>query len=399
MDRTGFARGQTEVVALRTNYPHTGELSPWDLFLQRAVVVLRNPLSAIPSHFDYLYEKNIHMTASSSVGSSAEKLEETRAAWIKWRDNQFSDQVLLYRRFVSVWMEKYLDHDNERIFLTYEDLVDEENGPQAATRLANFFVHGIQASAMENHVEFSTEAITTFADINDIPCIWKHIVYDSIDSSTGHRKGDWSQTERPLTPENLAETSNMLLELINRWHGHEIILSILTRYRQEILNLMESGGQTSEQFTEQQTDGASSASSVALVPEVALADATTDDSSNLYEEYITTESGMKYIITKEGDGPIPTAGQMVDAHYTGWLDSFDSKNKFDSSRDRGRSFQFKLSAGQVIRGWDESFSTMKVGERRNIILPSALAYGAQGAGEVIPPGATLYFDVELLGIG
>ena len=130
--------------------------------------------------------------------------------------------------------------------------------------------------------------------------------------------------------------------------------------------------------------------SVAL-PNAALAD---DD----YADYTTTESGMKYLVTKEGDGAIPSSGQTVKAHYTGWLDGFDSEKKFDSSRDRGRPFQFKVGAGQVIRGWDESFSTMKVGERRKIILPARLGYGDRGAGGIIPGGATLYFDVELLGI-
>ena len=127
------------------------------------------------------------------------------------------------------------------------------------------------------------------------------------------------------------------------------------------------------------------------LPNAALAD---DD----YADYTTTESGMKYLVTKEGDGAIPSSGQTVKAHYTGWLDGFDSEKKFDSSRDRGRPFQFKVGAGQVIRGWDESFSTMKVGERRKIILPARLGYGDRGAGGIIPGGATLYFDVELLGI-
>ncbi|KAL7515700.1 hypothetical protein ACHAXN_012917 [Cyclotella atomus] len=119
-----------------------------------------------------------------------------------------------------------------------------------------------------------------------------------------------------------------------------------------------------------------------------------------YDDYITTESGMKYKITKEApeDAAVPTASQTVKAHYTGWLDGFESEKKFDSSRDRGRPFTFKVGAGQVIRGWDEAFSTMKVGERRNIVLPSRLAYGDRGAGGIIPGGATLYFDVELLAI-
>uniref|UniRef100_A0A7S2YE37 peptidylprolyl isomerase n=1 Tax=Entomoneis paludosa TaxID=265537 RepID=A0A7S2YE37_9STRA len=116
------------------------------------------------------------------------------------------------------------------------------------------------------------------------------------------------------------------------------------------------------------------------------------------EDWVTTESGLKYKVLKEGTGAVPEPGQMVKAHYTGWLDDFDSPKKFDSSRDRGRPFSFKVGAGQVIRGWDESFSSMKVGERRQIILPPRLGYGDRGAGGIIPGGATLYFDVELLNI-
>merc|ERR1719276_539628 len=117
-----------------------------------------------------------------------------------------------------------------------------------------------------------------------------------------------------------------------------------------------------------------------------------------YADYETTESGLKYKVTKEGTGAQPAAGQMVKAHYTGWLDEFNSIKKFDSSRDRSRPFSFKVGAGQVIRGWDESFLSMKVGERRNIVIPPRLGYGDRGAGGIIPGGATLYFDVELLAI-
>jgi peptidylprolyl isomerase len=84
--------------------------------------------------------------------------------------------------------------------------------------------------------------------------------------------------------------------------------------------------------------------------------------------------------------------------YIGWLDGFNSPKKFDSSRDRGRPFQFAVGQGQVIRGWDESFGTMAVGERRQVIIPPRLGYGDRGAGGIIPGGATLYFDVELLSI-
>ena len=116
--------------------------------------------------------------------------------------------------------------------------------------------------------------------------------------------------------------------------------------------------------------------------------------------FVTTESGLKYKVTKEpAEGAaMPQPGQTVKAHYTGWLDDFDSIRKFDSSRDRGRPFTFQVGKGQVIRGWDESFSSMKVGERRQIVIPPRLGYGDRGAGGVIPGGATLYFDVELLNI-
>ena len=118
--------------------------------------------------------------------------------------------------------------------------------------------------------------------------------------------------------------------------------------------------------------------------------------SDPYANFKITASGMKYLVTKEGDGAIPKAGSTVKAHYTGWLESFDSAKKFDSSRTQGRPLIFKCGTGQVIRGWDECFSTMKVGERRKIILPARLGYGDRGAGNVIPGGSTLYFDVELL---
>jgi peptidylprolyl isomerase len=119
---------------------------------------------------------------------------------------------------------------------------------------------------------------------------------------------------------------------------------------------------------------------------------------DLYDDFVTTESGLKYKVIKESDGAIPSPGQTVKADYTGWLDGFDSIKKFDSSRDRNRAFTFKVGAGQVIRGWDESFGTMKVGERRQIIVPARLGYGDRGAGGIIPGGATLYFDVELLSL-
>jgi FKBP-type peptidyl-prolyl cis-trans isomerase len=110
----------------------------------------------------------------------------------------------------------------------------------------------------------------------------------------------------------------------------------------------------------------------------------------------TTRSGLKYTILKTGTGAKPKPGQEVFVHYTGTL---TNGKKFDSSRDKGTPFSFKVGAGQVIPGWDEALSTMKVGERRKLTIPPKLGYGAAGAGGVIPPNATLIFDVELLKLG
>ncbi|MER3491722.1 MAG: peptidylprolyl isomerase [Mastigocladus sp. ERB_26_2] len=108
---------------------------------------------------------------------------------------------------------------------------------------------------------------------------------------------------------------------------------------------------------------------------------------------VTTPSGLKYVDLEEGTGATPEPGQTVTVHYTGTL---ENGKKFDSSRDRNQPFKFKIGQGQVIKGWDEGLSTMKVGGRRQLIVPPELGYGARGAGGVIPPNATLIFDVELL---
>jgi FKBP-type peptidyl-prolyl cis-trans isomerase FkpA len=108
-----------------------------------------------------------------------------------------------------------------------------------------------------------------------------------------------------------------------------------------------------------------------------------------------TDSGLKYEDMVEGDGDLAAAGQMVSVHYTGWL---TDGTKFDSSVDRNDPFSFPLGAGRVIRGWDEGVAGIKVGGKRRLTIPPQLGYGAQGAGGVIPPNATLVFEVELLKI-
>ena len=110
---------------------------------------------------------------------------------------------------------------------------------------------------------------------------------------------------------------------------------------------------------------------------------------------VTTASGLKYVDQVVGKGASPVAGKQVTVHYTGRL---ENGKKFDSSMDRKQPFKFTIGVGQVIQGWDEGVMTMKVGGKRKLIIPSKLGYGAAGAGGVIPPNATLLFDVELLDV-
>jgi len=120
-----------------------------------------------------------------------------------------------------------------------------------------------------------------------------------------------------------------------------------------------------------------------------------DTDFSLPGKEVNTESGLKMIIHKEGSGSLPKQDQTVVVHYTGML---STGNKFDSSHDRGQPFRFQLGKGRVIRGWDEAIALMKKGEKRTLIIPPELGYGAGGAGGVIPPNATLVFEVELVDI-
>lgn len=121
--------------------------------------------------------------------------------------------------------------------------------------------------------------------------------------------------------------------------------------------------------------------------------AASEAGSNAQE--VTTSSGLKYVDQVVGTGDVAVVGKTANVHYTGWL---ENGKKFDSSVDRGQPFSFPLGAGRVIKGWDEGVQGMKVGGKRKLTIPSDLGYGPRGAGGVIPPNATLIFDVELLGV-
>jgi len=110
---------------------------------------------------------------------------------------------------------------------------------------------------------------------------------------------------------------------------------------------------------------------------------------------VTTESGLTYIVTRRGDGAQLKAGDNIIVNYTGLL---TNGTKFDSSLDRGEPFSFPLGAGRVIKGWDEGFQKLKIGDHATLIIPPAIAYGERGAGGVIQPGATLIFIVEVIGV-
>jgi len=139
---------------------------------------------------------------------------------------------------------------------------------------------------------------------------------------------------------------------------------------------------------------AAAAALALLVPSLATA----QEEKDLKDvKWTKTPSGLQYSDSKEGKGDSPRTGQTVVVHYTGWLYENGAKGKkFDSSRDRGQPFDFPIGRGMVIKGWDEGVATMKPGGRRLLLIPPDLGYGARGAGDVIPPNATLLFDVELI---
>ena len=125
----------------------------------------------------------------------------------------------------------------------------------------------------------------------------------------------------------------------------------------------------------------------------------TNDASAQSGKPVTTSSGLQMIDTQPGTGASPKQGQTAVVHYTGYLNNDGAKGKkFDSSVDRGQPFEFPIGQGRVIKGWDEGVASMKVGGKRTLLIPAELGYGERGAAGVIPPGATLLFEVELLGV-
>jgi peptidylprolyl isomerase len=136
-----------------------------------------------------------------------------------------------------------------------------------------------------------------------------------------------------------------------------------------------------------------------LIFEIEVMDTKTPVTATPYDvkgkDTLTTASGLKYIYVNKGNGEQAMAGKTVDVHYTGYL---KDGSKFDSSVERGQPISFGLGQGMVIPGWDEGIALMKVGDKMRLIIPSELGYGANGAGGVIPPNATLIFDVELMGV-
>ena len=138
---------------------------------------------------------------------------------------------------------------------------------------------------------------------------------------------------------------------------------------------------------------------VAATSGAAAIGASTNAAAQTTGKPMTTASGLQIIDNKIGTGETPRSGQTCVMHYTGWLYENGAKGKkFDSSVDRGQPFEFPLGMRRVIAGWDEGIATMKVGGKRTLIIPAKLAYGDRAVGGVIPPGATLLFEVELLGV-
>ena len=211
----------------------------------------------------------------------------TLDAWAKWRSNQFKSQIMLYRRFVSFWMEKYEGHDDHRIFFSYEDFLDDYKGQTEAGRLSNFLREGVQQSGL--HSVKIQQVLNSFVKDREVGCVYKETVgaakklfekrqaslqgrrtlqeapppnasSNAVDSATKSAAGngiqsmcEWTSEHRPLSPENLMALSQMLLELMNRWNRHQRVLTILSTYHREVNRVyLDSIGQLDEALRESQ---------------------------------------------------------------------------------------------------------------------------------------------------
>jgi hypothetical protein len=279
---------QGHVVAIRTSWPHTSSigLPTWDEYIPRAFVILRNPLHTLPRYFNHLYEMRNHLPHGAAT--STQYAADSHDTWCRWRDTQIKSQILLYRRFVSFWMERGFTtststtrpkDETSRVYFSYEELVDPVTGVDETKRLAQFLEVGLKSNALEwamSSIATETpsdkegkdvidravhEATMTMVNVEDIPCVWREVVWSSIIAESSSSSQQVSTKEgtkvnydvsRPYTPENLADMSQMLLELMNRWNRHQRLLSILAVYHREVNKMyLELTGKLDEVLQEQ----------------------------------------------------------------------------------------------------------------------------------------------------
>ena len=218
------------VVTIKTHFPHdAGRLVPWDDEIHRALVIIRNPMHAIPSFFNHIYEMKNHLPVHSQRAPVD--------AWIEWRDRLAAIQISRFEKFVDYWMERFLQLNDNRIFVSYERLTDDDMGAEEAIRMTRFLGQ--------------SEGVTPI-DIESVPCVWKSVVKykESLKASNNNHQQQQQRrrldplhhdsqrsgpTERPYTPELLSLMSDMLLRLIGKWgDGHLRLRKMLEGYQQDV---------------------------------------------------------------------------------------------------------------------------------------------------------------------
>ncbi|KAK1741252.1 glycosyltransferase (family 10) [Skeletonema marinoi] len=217
------------VVTIKTHFPHdAGRLVPWDDEIHRALVIIRNPMHAIPSFFNHIYEMKNHLPVHSQRAPVD--------AWIEWRDRLAAIQISRFEKFVDYWMERFLQLNDNRIFVSYERLTDDDMGAEEAIRMTRFLGQ--------------SEGVTPI-DIESVPCVWKSVVKykESLKASNNNQKQQERRrldplhhdsqrsgpTERPYTPELLSSMSDMLLRLIGKWgDGHLRLRKMLEGYQTDV---------------------------------------------------------------------------------------------------------------------------------------------------------------------